>query len=122
MRTHVVIDSQDPERIAQFWGELLDLEVTSTRDDGRYVVLRSTSDEFLLVLQRVPEPKAGKNRVHLDVRVDDLDTSTAQVESLGGRWIEPGATPELDGFPWRCMADPEGNEFCIFELPPTASA
>ena len=47
----------------------------------------------MLVFQRVPEPKAGKNRVHWDVFVDDLDASTAQVEALGGRWIEPGTRP-----------------------------
>ena len=67
----------------------------------------------MLVFQRVPEPRAGKNRVHWDVFVDDLDASTAQVEALGGRWIEPGTTRERDGFLWRCMADPDDNEFCI---------
>jgi len=53
-----------------------------------------------------------------DVVVDDLDEATAQAEALGGRWTEPGSTRDLDGFLWRCMADPEGNEFCIFTLPP----
>jgi predicted enzyme related to lactoylglutathione lyase len=121
VRPYVMFDSQDPERITPFWCELLDLQVSATHHgDGEYFVLRSTSDGFLMGFQRVPEPKVDKNRVHLDVHVDDLDASTAQVESLGGRWIEPGKTRELDGFPWRCMADPEGNEFCIYELPPTA--
>jgi predicted enzyme related to lactoylglutathione lyase len=115
----VVIDCQDPQRITPFWCEILEMQVSSTRGDGQYVSLRSPSNNGFVSSQRVPEPKAGKNRVHLDVLVDDLDTSTARVESLGGRWIEPGKTHELDGFPWRCMADPEGNEFCIYELPPT---
>jgi hypothetical protein len=34
-----------------------------------------------------------------------------------GRWLEPGNTRELEGFRWRCMADPEGNEFDIDVLP-----
>jgi predicted enzyme related to lactoylglutathione lyase len=119
MHTDVVIDSQDPERLAPFWCELLDMQVSSTRADGQYVSLRSDTRDGFLSFQRVPEPKVGKNRVHLDVQVDDLETSTARVESLGGSWIEPGKTHELDGFPWRCMADPEGNEFCIYERPPT---
>ena len=36
------------------------------------------------------------------------------------RWLEAGTTRELEGFRWRCMADPEGNEFDIDVLPPGA--
>ena len=68
---------------------------------------------LMLVLQRVPEAKLGKNRAHFDIVVEDLDASTTRVGQLGGRWIEPGKTHELEGFRWRCMADPEGNEFCF---------
>ena len=70
-----------------------------------------------LLFQQVPDAKLGKNRVHLDLVVDDLDQSTAEIEKLGGRWLEPGNTRELEGFRWRCMADPEGNEFDIDVLP-----
>lgn len=49
--------------------------------------------------------------------VENLDQATAEVESLGGRWLEPGRTRELEGFVWRCMADPEGNEFDIDVVP-----
>jgi predicted enzyme related to lactoylglutathione lyase len=115
----VVIDTQDPDNIAPFWCRILDVEVSAVHGDGQFVALAPTKGGFTLVLQRVPEPKAGKNRAHLDVLVDDLDEVTAQAEALGGRWAEPGSTCELDGFLWRCMADPEGNEFCIFTPPPS---
>jgi predicted enzyme related to lactoylglutathione lyase len=49
--------------------------------------------------------------------VDDLDAATAEVEQLGGRWLQPGTTRQLEGFRWRCMADPEGNEFDLDLLP-----
>ena len=49
--------------------------------------------------------------------VEHLDASTAEIEGLGGRWLEPGSTRELEGFRCRCMADPEGNEFDIDTLP-----
>jgi predicted enzyme related to lactoylglutathione lyase len=55
--------------------------------------------------------------LHLDLIVADLDAATSEVEALGGRWLEPGSTRELEGFRWRCMADPEGNEFDIDVLP-----
>ena len=71
----------------------------------------------MLVFQRVPEPKVGKNRVHVDVIVDDLEEGTKKVEALGGHWTEPGTTLDIDGFSWRVMADPEGNEFCIMTAP-----
>ena len=67
----------------------------------------------MLVFQRVPEAKTGKNRVHWDVFVDDLEEATTRVEALGGWWTEPQTTWELDGFRWRVMADPDRNEFCI---------
>jgi predicted enzyme related to lactoylglutathione lyase len=122
MRPNPVIDSQDPERIAPFWSGLLDLQVTARHGGGEHVVVGSLSDGFLLVIHRVPEPKVGKNRVHLDVHVEDLDEGTARVEALGGSWTEPGNTRELDGsFLWRCMSDPEGNEFCIHQLPHAAT-
>jgi predicted enzyme related to lactoylglutathione lyase len=54
--------------------------------------------------------------------VPDLDEATQEVERYGGRWLEPGTTRELDGFTWRCMADPEGNEFDIDVLPSASPA
>ena len=42
----------------------------------------------------VPEAKSGKNRLHLDLVVDDLEASAAEIEALGGRWLEPGNTPQ----------------------------
>ncbi len=116
---HVVMDSQDPERITPFWCGLLGMDVLARLDGGRHVVLHSAHDGFMLGIQRVPEPRLGKNRVHLDIGVDDLDSGVAQVESLGGRWTEPGTTHEIagTGVPWRCMTDPEGNEFCIYAAP-----
>jgi predicted enzyme related to lactoylglutathione lyase len=114
---YLVIDATDPERLAQFWCGLLDVGVESTIGDGQFVVLSATSGGLIVGFQRVGEEKAGKNRLHLDLIVDDLDQATAEVESLGGRWLEPGNTRGLEGFQWRQMADPEGNEFDIDVLP-----
>jgi predicted enzyme related to lactoylglutathione lyase len=114
---YLVIDATDPERLAQFWCGLLDVRVDTTLGDGQFVVLSATKDGLTVGFQRVGEEKAGKNRLHLDLIVEDLDEATAEIETLGGRWLEPGNTRELEGFQWRCMADPEGNEFDIDVLP-----
>ena len=60
----------------------------------------------------MPESKSVKNRLHVDLEVDDLDRAFAKIAALGGSAISdilqmPG------GYRWRVMADPEGNEFCI---------
>ncbi len=110
----IVIDTVGPEALAPFWCEVLGEKVDGRIDGGRFVVLSSSGDGSPLVgFQRVPEVKAGKNRMHLDLIVEDLDAATARIEALGGRWLEPGITLEVEGYRWRCMADPEGNEFDI---------
>ena len=114
---YLVIDAVDPELLASFWCGLLAVSVDTTIGDGEFLVLSPAEDGLTVGFQRVPEAKAGKNRLHLDLVVDDLDEATAEVEKLGGRWLEPGTARELEGFRWRCMADPEGNEFDIDVLP-----
>lgn len=115
---YLVIDTPDPQRLAPFWCALLDVNVDATIGDGQFVVLSRAKDGLTVGFQQVPDAKSGKNRLHLDLIVDDLDTATAEIEALGGRWLEPGQTRELEGFRWRLMADPDGNEFDIDILPP----
>lgn len=114
----LVVDTTHPEQLAPFWCALLDVTVDASIGDGQFIVLSKTADGLTVGFQQVPEAKAGKNRLHLDLIVADLDASTAEIEGLGGRWLEPGDTHELGGFRWRCMADPDGNEFDIDVLPP----
>jgi len=66
----------------------------------------------MVAFQRVPEPRAGKNRLHFDVEVDDVEVATTRVEALGGTRA-PTADFHEYGYRWRVMADPEGNEFCL---------
>jgi predicted enzyme related to lactoylglutathione lyase len=115
---YLVIDSVDPSALAPFWCAMLGTAVDTTLGEGEFLVLSPTADGLTVGFQRVAEHKAGKNRLHLDLVVTDIDEATQEVERLGGRWLEPGTTRELEGFTWRCMADPEGNEFDIDVLPP----
>jgi predicted enzyme related to lactoylglutathione lyase len=117
---YLVIDSVDPTALAPFWCALLDVGVDATIGDGEFLVLTPTASGLTVGFQKVSETKAGKNRLHLDLIVDDLEKATADIQELGGQWLEPGNTRELEGFEWRCMADPEGNEFDIDTLPPSA--
>jgi predicted enzyme related to lactoylglutathione lyase len=114
MPAYIVLDTQNPEPLIEFWTKIQDVEVLLSYDDGRYTALGPNREGLMVVLQRVPEAKVGKNRAHFDIVVDDLEGPTAQVLELGGSWLEPATTHELMGFTWRPMADPEGNEFCLY--------
>jgi len=106
------VDALDPARLAAFWAEVLGTEIDNTMDEGRYVFLKGGEGLPVLCFQRVPEAAREKNRIHLDVSVDDLDVATERVLALGGSW--PGGTEHrLEDFAWRTLADPEGNVFDV---------
>jgi hypothetical protein len=70
---------------------------------------------FLIDFAPVPEPKVGKNRIHLDLTTTSLDDQKETVElliGLGARHIDVGQGPDDTHV---VLADPEGNEFCIIE-------
>jgi predicted enzyme related to lactoylglutathione lyase len=104
----IVVDCDNPIALARFWQALIGGEVVPESDD--WVVLDG-DDGFYLAFQQVPDVKKGKNRLHLDVDVDDLDTAVDEAEQLGARKIG-GVVDQGDG-PSQVMADPEGNEFCF---------
>jgi len=107
---YVTVDCHDPETLAAFWRGLLGVEVAGTFGDA-FVFLKRPSDEAVaMAFQRVPEDKVVKNRVHPDLHVDDLEGVTQWVEANGGQRLEDH---DEEGFRWRVMRDPEGNEFCL---------
>lgn len=109
----VTIDCNDPEALAGFWAAVFD-----TKEDWRggdpvqYIDLSATEASPRLRFQRVPEGKTVKDRIHLDLRVDDLEAAAAQVIALGAR---PAPSDDFREFNvvFRVMHDPEGNEFCL---------
>lgn len=108
----VQVDAADPEAQAAFWAAVLGTTVRGRMGDpAHYVTLEGAPR---LVFQRVPEPKVVKNRLHLDLRVADIEAATAAVEALGATRFGGGDIEE-DGVRWRVMLDPEGNEFCLVE-------
>ena len=108
------IDTGDPGRLATFWQTALGWRRTHERDDE--VVLEppagSPEDGVApdLLFLRVLERKAGKNRLHLDLRPGDQVAEVARLEGLGARRADVGQEP---GATWVVMADPDGNEFCV---------
>jgi predicted enzyme related to lactoylglutathione lyase len=110
----VQVDSTDPVTLAAFWANVLGVEVEETiGDPAHYVVVGPTAPGGpWLSFQRVSEVKTAKNRLHLDLVVDDLDVASNRVEALGGGRVSADDVDEY-GYRWRVMHDPEGNEFCV---------
>jgi Glyoxalase-like domain len=105
------IDAADERRLARFWAPALGLRAAPDPSDG-VQALTGDRPEDQVWLNRVPEPRSVKNRVHLDLH----GSSVREYEEWGARRLS--ATGEL---PWTVMADPEGGEFCVFvrdEPPP----
>jgi hypothetical protein len=105
----VCIDVVDPREAAKFWAEFLGYEIEG-EVDARWVHLNPPPGFPVLNLQRVPERKQVKNRLHLDVYVDDPWKWIEHAERLGARQLRLHDDPA----DWFCvMADPSGNEFCV---------
>ena len=107
------IDAENPAKIASFWQSALGWRRTFEKEDE--IVLEppagSPEDGVApdLLFLKVPEGKAVKNRLHLDLRPDDQAAEVARLEALGGRRVSVGQG-EVS---WVVMADPEGNEFDV---------
>ena len=114
---HLAFDANDVGQLSRFWAAALGWEVV--HEDDEAVVAPAGfgypgPSAVPLVFVPVPEHKAVKDRVHLD-----LATSSAELQAgLVARLADLGAKPVDIGqgdVPFVVMADPEGNEFCVLE-------
>ena len=117
----LVIDAAEPGRLARFWAAALGWEIAAEEPDEVDVWPHGFSypgpAALPLVFVPVPEPKTGKNRVHLDLATESAAHQVAEVERL----LALGAVPADIGqgeVPWQVLADPEGNEFCVLDPRP----
>src|SRR3954452_20251598 len=134
----VTIDSAAPHPLADWWAEALGWErepsdeafiqrmvdegqaeqSDTMRHNGELVWVEGAAirhpggDAPRVLFQLVPEPKTGKNRVHLDVRVgrDQVDAEGARLTARGATVLHHG---QQGPYTWVTIADPEGNELCL---------
>jgi hypothetical protein len=129
----VAIDCADPAALSRFWAEVLGyvlnpppeghdsweswlsaMGVPESEWNSASALIDPEGAGPRIYFQRVPEGKAGKNRLHLDVRVGG---GRAGIGSEADRLVALGASvvgeKEERGELWVVMQDPEGNEFCL---------
>ena len=105
----MVIDTTDPRAASAFWSAVLRAPVS--HDWGEYIVLAS---EPQIVFQFVGRPTPGKNRIHIDLQAAGAEDMDAEIERVLGLGATRVASVEMRGMAWVVLADPEGNEFCLF--------
>ncbi len=107
----VVLDCSDPERLMEFWREALGYRLHYSEPSLAVLVPQDVNTSPLL-LQRVPEPRVGKNRMHMDMVAEDVEVEVERLEGLGARRLHDGIR-SFGHTRWVTMADPENNEFCV---------
>ena len=135
----ITMDASDPLALGEFWSLALGYRredppapfatwedtltawgLPADRWNDANAIVDATGEGPRIFIQKVPEEKSVKNRVHLDVRVSldrankDRDAMRAKADELiaaGASEIAIHDHPSM-GY-WIVMADPEGNEFCI---------
>jgi hypothetical protein len=135
----VTFDCAQPERVARFWCDVLgyvvpapppgfasweqfDRALPLDRQGSAFACVDPTGVGPRLFFQRVPEGKAVKNRLHLDVRVATglvgeerlaaLEAECARLSAIGASRVRLLPADDINE---SCivMQDVEGNEFCL---------
>jgi len=120
----VVVDCRDVAAQSRWWAEALDWRIIYEAVGEVVVVPPYALDPARdipplergpgLIFVSVPEGKAVKNRLHIDLAPSPDAGQEAEVRRLedrGARRVGIGQDPEKVS--WVVMADPEGNEFCV---------
>ena len=140
MKFQVVFDAAEPERLGAFWKLALgyvddsyppqfasleeffeSLGIPEEKWGDQWALVDPAGDGPRIYIQRVPEGKTAKNRVHLDVRVAGPEVSgedraalmaahVARLVSAGGSVLH---RTDNGRERYTVMRDPEGNEFCV---------
>lgn len=119
--TELAIDCHNARDLAQFWCAVLGYEIQDEDEDDGAVAIgspqvpegkaRPGAVPPMLSFLPVPESKAVKNRLHIDVNPTDReqDDEVQRLLDLGARHVDIGQGEQS----WVVLADPEGNEFCV---------
>ncbi|HEY5272709.1 MAG TPA: VOC family protein [Acidimicrobiales bacterium] len=99
------VDCSDPETLATWWQGLVGGELSVDGDGDVHL----DGGPLPLLFLAVPDQKRLKNRLHVDLRVDDFEAAVAKALGLGAQAADDVFVSEW----WRVLRDPEGNEFCI---------
>lgn len=102
--------ANDPDRVAAFWQATLGWAQIFRGDTG--IDLADPVSGMVLEIGRVNTSRAGKDRLHLDLRADGtaFGDELDRLLALGATRADVGQAADAT---WEVLADPEGNVFCL---------
>ncbi|WP_028797261.1 VOC family protein [Streptomyces purpureus] len=106
--SEIVFDCADPAALVRFWAALLGGEPVDRGEDWSYV---EPPGFVRIAFQKVPEGKAVKNRLHLDLETGGVDEAAEEAVRLGA--VRVGGIVSDPYGDFQVLRDPEGNEFCF---------
>ncbi|MEJ5946918.1 VOC family protein [Pseudokineococcus basanitobsidens] len=104
----LVINARDPRALVRFWAQILGGEPVDRARGWSHVEVPGS---LRMAFQPDPDVKGGRNRLHPDLEVDDIEVAVARAVGLGAVRVGEVVTDEAGSF--QVMQDPEGNEFCL---------
>jgi predicted enzyme related to lactoylglutathione lyase len=116
---HITFSCDDPARVAEFWGQLLDYEVAAA--GMSWFATDPRGQGTRLLFNKMAKSPTIELPIHVDVNVPDREAELARVLELGGHLVETKSHSLGDlEETWTVMRDPEGNGFCL-QSPPNLS-
>jgi predicted enzyme related to lactoylglutathione lyase len=114
--SYITFAADEPQRLAEFWSELLDGYIAESAGSS----WRAEGDGPGLFFNRLQKSPTIELPIHLDVNVPDREAEIERLLKLGAKLVETkshqiGDLSEI----WTVMRDPEGNGFCIQSPPKT---
>ncbi|MFF3849298.1 VOC family protein [Streptomyces sp. NPDC002328] len=103
----ITVDCADPRRLAAWWAKTLDADIAQDFD-GEFVIVGA--EPLVLGFQKVPEPRQGKNRLHIDFHTEDRHAEVSRLVDSGATVVGEHSAGPLT---WTVLQDPDGNEFCV---------
>ena len=114
----VTFACEDPARVAEFWGRLLDYETAGAGES--WLATDPRGEGTRLLFNRMAKSPTIELPIHVDVNVPDREAELTRILELGGHLVET-RSDRIGGLEetWTVMRDPEGNGFCIQSPPNT---
>jgi hypothetical protein len=116
--SHLTVDCRNAYELSQWWKGVLDyvdIDGDPNLPGHEECMIRDPESGHRLLFIEVPEGKAVKNRLHLDLRprAGSRDDEVARLREYGATEVADLRGIRGPGSGWVVLADPEGNEFCV---------
>ena len=111
---HITFACTDPDRLAEFWGQVLGGERVDLPPSVDSVLLERSGEGPDLLFRPMPKGTERDLPIHLDLGTDDRETAVTELRDLGASVRETKTEAFEDQTnTWTVMEDPEGNGFCV---------